>query len=151
MGIEEDIGIRDNWPIGFELTLQFFELLTGDYLFDPQPGVKYDKDDDHMAQVMELLGEMPKSLALSGKYSQEMFTRRGKHNYATPVSVKLRLSRRSPAYISTPILAAHASPQGEIPHGTSRCRTPLFLLVADASLLPRLQSYRRRNGQTSLA
>jgi serine/threonine-protein kinase SRPK3 len=51
--------------------------LTGDYLFDPQPGVKYDKDDDHVAQIMELLGEMPRSLALSGKYSHEMFNRRG--------------------------------------------------------------------------
>ncbi|KAK4684575.1 serine/threonine-protein kinase SRPK3, partial [Tremellales sp. Uapishka_1] len=54
-----------------------FELLTGDYLFDPQPGNKYDKDDDHMAQVMELLGEMPRALALSGKYSHDIFTRRG--------------------------------------------------------------------------
>ena len=51
--------------------------MTGDYLFDPQPGVKYDKDDDHVAQIMELLGEMPKALALSGKYSHEMFNRRG--------------------------------------------------------------------------
>jgi serine/threonine-protein kinase SRPK3 len=51
--------------------------LTGDYLFDPQPGNKYDKDDDHVAQIMELLGEMPKSLALSGKYSHDMFNRRG--------------------------------------------------------------------------
>lgn len=30
-----------------------------------------------MAQVMELLGEMPRNLALSGKYSHEMFNRRG--------------------------------------------------------------------------
>lgn len=52
--------------------------MTGDYLFDPQPGVKYDKDDDHIAQIMELLGEMPRSLALSGKYSHEIFNRRGK-------------------------------------------------------------------------
>ncbi|ORY35357.1 kinase-like domain-containing protein [Naematelia encephala] len=55
----------------------FFELLTGDYLFDPQPGNKYDKDDDHVAQILELLGEMPRSLALSGKYSHEMFNRKG--------------------------------------------------------------------------
>jgi serine/threonine-protein kinase SRPK3 len=55
--------------------------LTGDYLFDPQPGVKYDKDDDHVAQIMELLGEMPKALALSGKYSHEMFNRRGKSSF----------------------------------------------------------------------
>jgi serine/threonine-protein kinase SRPK3 len=57
--------------------IQFFELLTGDYLFDPQPGGKYDKDDDHVAQILELLGEMPKSLALSGKYSHEIFNRKG--------------------------------------------------------------------------
>ncbi|ORX38691.1 kinase-like domain-containing protein [Kockovaella imperatae] len=55
----------------------FFELLTGDYLFDPQPGGKYDKDDDHMAQVMELLGDMPKALTQHGKYSHEIFTRKG--------------------------------------------------------------------------
>lgn len=57
--------------------MQIFELLTGDYLFDPQPGNKYDKDDDHMAQIMELLGEMPKALAMSGKYSHDMFNRKG--------------------------------------------------------------------------
>lgn len=62
-------------------THQFFELLTGDYLFDPQPGAKYDKDDDHMAQILELLGDMPRSLALSGKYSHEMFSRRGECSF----------------------------------------------------------------------
>ncbi len=30
-----------------------------------------------MAQILELLGDMPRSLALSGKYSHEMFNRRG--------------------------------------------------------------------------
>lgn len=55
----------------------FFELLTGDYLFDPAAGSKYNKDDDHIAQVIELLGDFPKSLAFSGKYSSELFNRRG--------------------------------------------------------------------------
>lgn len=55
----------------------FFELLTGDYLFDPAAGSKYNKDDDHIAQVIELLGDFPKSLAFSGKYSADIFTRRG--------------------------------------------------------------------------
>ncbi|KAL6453479.1 LOW QUALITY PROTEIN: spk-1 Serine/threonine-protein kinase spk-1 [Candida maltosa Xu316] len=33
-----------------------FELITGDYLFSPQQGRTYGKDDDHMAQIAELLG-----------------------------------------------------------------------------------------------
>ena len=41
-----------------------FELLYGDFLFDPQPGSRYSKDDDHIAQVVELLGFFPKHLAL---------------------------------------------------------------------------------------
>ncbi|KDN52526.1 kinase-like protein [Tilletiaria anomala UBC 951] len=55
----------------------FFELLTGDYLFDPTPGSKYNKDDDHIAQIIELLGDFPKNLAFSGKYSADIFNRRG--------------------------------------------------------------------------
>ncbi|KAG8211220.1 Serine/threonine protein kinase, CMGC family [Trichophyton interdigitale] len=54
-----------------------FELITGDYLFDPQTGTKYGKDDDHIAQIIELLGPFPKSLCLSGKWSQEIFNRKG--------------------------------------------------------------------------
>ncbi|SMQ47685.1 unnamed protein product [Zymoseptoria tritici ST99CH_3D7] len=54
-----------------------FELITGDYLFDPQSGTKYGKDDDHIAQIIELLGTFPKSLCISGKWSQEIFNRKG--------------------------------------------------------------------------
>jgi serine/threonine-protein kinase SRPK3 len=56
---------------------QVFELITGDYLFDPQSGTKYGKDDDHTAQIIELLGPFPKSLCLSCKWSQEIFNRKG--------------------------------------------------------------------------
>ncbi|GAA5897287.1 hypothetical protein JCM5296_000991 [Sporobolomyces johnsonii] len=55
----------------------FFELLTGDYLFDPHPGTRYNKDDDHIAQIIELLGPFPRSIALSGKFSADIFTRKG--------------------------------------------------------------------------
>ena len=55
----------------------FFELLTGDYLFDPASGTKYSKDDDHVAQVIELLGDFPKNLAFAGKYSADIFNRKG--------------------------------------------------------------------------
>ncbi|KAI0344937.1 kinase-like protein [Trametopsis cervina] len=55
-----------------------FELLTGgDYLFDPASGTRYTKDDDHIAQIIELMGEFPKSVASSGKYSGDFFNRKG--------------------------------------------------------------------------
>ena len=57
--------------------LQVFELITGDYLFDPQSGSKYGKDDDHIAQIIELLGVFPRSLSMTGKWSGEIFNRKG--------------------------------------------------------------------------
>ncbi|KAL9939194.1 hypothetical protein V8E36_002007 [Tilletia maclaganii] len=69
-----------NWGTSADMwsaACMFFELLTGDYLFDPAAGNRYNKDDDHIAQVIELLGDFPKSLAFSGKYSADVFNRRG--------------------------------------------------------------------------
>ena len=55
-----------------------FELLTGgDYLFDPASGSRYSKDDDHIAQIIELMGDFPKTFAFSGKYSPDFFNRKG--------------------------------------------------------------------------
>ena len=54
-----------------------FEMVTGDFLFEPRKGSNYDKDDDHLAQMMELLGRMPKNLAMSGKHSKKYFDSRG--------------------------------------------------------------------------
>ncbi|MCJ1425948.1 serine/threonine protein kinase, CMGC group [Sticta canariensis] len=61
----------------WSMAAMVFELITGDYLFDPQSGTKYGKDDDHIAQIIELLGPFPRSLCLSGKWSQEIFSRKG--------------------------------------------------------------------------
>jgi serine/threonine-protein kinase SRPK3 len=63
----------DIWSLG----CMTFELLTGDYLFDPKGGKKFSKDDDHVAQIIELLGGFPRHLALAGKYSSAVFNRRG--------------------------------------------------------------------------
>ena len=52
-------------------------ITGGDYLFDPASGSRYSKDDDHIAQIIELMGEIPKSIAFAGKYSSEFFNRRG--------------------------------------------------------------------------
>ncbi|KAI9479855.1 kinase-like domain-containing protein [Coemansia mojavensis] len=54
-----------------------FELLTGDYLFEPHSGGRYSKDEDHIAQIMETLGPFSKKFALSGRFSSELFNRRG--------------------------------------------------------------------------
>ncbi|KAL1923560.1 uncharacterized protein VTP21DRAFT_8540 [Calcarisporiella thermophila] len=61
----------------WSLACMVFELLTGDYLFNPQSSSRYSKDEDHIAQIIELLGDFPRHLALSGKYSTEIFNRRG--------------------------------------------------------------------------
>ncbi|KAK7019670.1 serine/threonine protein kinase, CMGC [Paramarasmius palmivorus] len=56
---------------------QLFELLTGgDYLFDPASGTKYSKDDDHLAQIIELCGPLPRAVVQGGRWSGEFFTRR---------------------------------------------------------------------------
>ncbi|CAG5114931.1 unnamed protein product [Candidula unifasciata] len=54
-----------------------FELATGDYLFEPHSGEDYTRDEDHLAHIIELIGPIPRHIALSGKYSREFFNRRG--------------------------------------------------------------------------
>lgn len=63
----------DMWSMG----CMTFELLTGDYLFDPHSGDRYNKDDDHIAQIIELLGRMSSQVLLTGKWTSDYFNRRG--------------------------------------------------------------------------
>ncbi|KAM7412018.1 hypothetical protein PAMA_021810 [Pampus argenteus] len=60
-----------------------FELATGDYLFEPHSGEDYSRDEDHLALMIELLGKIPRHYALSGKFSQEYFTKRGDLKHIT--------------------------------------------------------------------
>ncbi|VVB16798.1 unnamed protein product [Arabis nemorensis] len=55
----------------------FFELATGDVLFDPHSGENFERDEDHLALMMELLGMMPRKIALGGRYSRDFFNRQG--------------------------------------------------------------------------
>ncbi|XP_074286172.1 uncharacterized protein LOC141611518 [Silene latifolia] len=54
-----------------------FELATGDVLFDPHSGDNYSRDEDHLALMMELLGVIPRKIALAGRHAKEYFNRQG--------------------------------------------------------------------------
>ncbi|KAF9648507.1 kinase-like protein [Thelephora ganbajun] len=55
-----------------------FELLTAEYLFDPQAQANlFSKDDDHMALIIELLGGFDMELKMGGRYSRELFDSKG--------------------------------------------------------------------------
>lgn len=57
-----------------------FELVTGDTLFSPKSSSQYSRDEDHLAQILELLGKNAPGrnyLCSAGKYSPEFFNKRG--------------------------------------------------------------------------
>ena len=54
-----------------------FELATGDFLFEPRAGWNFSKDDDHLAQIAELLGSYPRHFSIAGKHSNHYFDRKG--------------------------------------------------------------------------
>ena len=55
-----------------------FELVTGDFLFQPEKGETFTKNDDHVAKFMQTLGKMPKNFAKRGEYYNKFFTKEGK-------------------------------------------------------------------------
>uniref|UniRef100_A0A8C8DLU3 non-specific serine/threonine protein kinase n=1 Tax=Oryzias sinensis TaxID=183150 RepID=A0A8C8DLU3_9TELE len=54
-----------------------FELATGDFLFDPQSGVRFSREEDHIAHIIELLGPLPSQFVQSGRHSKQYFNRKG--------------------------------------------------------------------------
>ena len=61
----------------WSLACLVFELATGDLLFDPHAGASYERDEDHLALFMELLGRIPVPITRQGKYACDLFTKRG--------------------------------------------------------------------------
>jgi serine/threonine protein kinase len=61
----------------WSLACIIFELLTGDLLFDPRSGDGYERDEDHLAQCIELLGNFPRRVTQSGKYARNFFNKKG--------------------------------------------------------------------------
>ncbi|XP_022751543.1 SRSF protein kinase 1-like [Durio zibethinus] len=54
-----------------------FELATGDMMFAPKSGQGFSDDEDHLALMMELLGKMPRKIAIGGARSKDFFDRHG--------------------------------------------------------------------------
>jgi len=61
----------------WSLACMVFELVTGDYLFDPKASEEYPRDEDHLALFVELLGPMPAKLIARGRRSTTYFNRQG--------------------------------------------------------------------------
>ena len=79
MGIDYDAS-TDLWSCA----CMVFELITGDFLFNPRPGQDHKKNDDHLALFMEMLGPMPRKFAQQGSMFEHYFMqnpRNGKYYF----------------------------------------------------------------------
>jgi len=85
LGLDYDVS-ADLWS----LACMTFELITGDFLFDPRKGANYSKTDDHLAQMIELLGAMPKNYAIGGSFFDKFFKKNDKGKYVFKNIDKLR-------------------------------------------------------------
>lgn len=65
----------------WSLACMIFELVTGDYLFDPKASEEYPRDEDHLALFTELLGPIPRGLITRGRRSMTYFNRRGEFRH----------------------------------------------------------------------
>ena len=61
----------------WSLACMIFELVTGDYLFDPKASDEYPRDEDHLALMIELLGPLPAEMTTEGTKSSTFFNKKG--------------------------------------------------------------------------
>ena len=62
----------------WSLACIIFELVTGDFLFNPISSEYFCKNDSHLAKFMEVCGKMPKNFVERGAYWKKYFTKDGK-------------------------------------------------------------------------
>jgi len=110
-----------------------FELATGDYLFEPHSGEDYSRDEDHLAHIIELLGDIPKHIAASGKYSRVFFNKKGETDELHPLEGEMLIpfvdsNRRIAAHHEAEAVGSLRGANGKIrvgyPASAGLCRIP---------------------------
>jgi len=72
------LGIKYNESADiWSLACMVFELLTGEFLFDPKKDANYKKSTDHLALMMEMLNTFPASYSTSGTNSKKYVDAQG--------------------------------------------------------------------------
>jgi len=61
----------------WSLACMTFELVTGDYLFDPKGTDEYPRDEDHLALCIELLGQLPAAVLARARHRRTYFNLHG--------------------------------------------------------------------------
>ena len=62
----------------WSLACIIYELVTGEFLFNPESDDNYCKNDSHLAKFIEVCGKMPKNFVERGEYSKKYFDKKGK-------------------------------------------------------------------------
>jgi len=124
-----DFGTKaDIWSLG----CMTFELLTGQWLFDPHPGKEWSIEDDHLAKMIELTGET---------FSDTMLARCRKHNeYFNEEGKLVRISRLLPVTFEEAI-TNYGIPEAEITVAAAFIRACLRLNPEDRSSADDLETH----------
>jgi serine/threonine-protein kinase SRPK3 len=69
----------------WSLACSAYELLTGSVLFDPEKDKNYSTDFYHIYWIIELMGDIPKSLITKSKCSSNFFHPTGKFKEKKPL------------------------------------------------------------------
>jgi len=73
----------------WSLAAMIFELITGDYLFNPKEDRenRYTKDEDHLAQMCELCGKFKKPLTQKGRSAHNFFNKKGEFRHIKKLEI----------------------------------------------------------------
>ena len=72
----------------WSLACMLFEMLTGEFLFDPRKNQLYSKSTDHLRLMMEMLNKFPKAFSTVGTLSKQFLDPVGNFKQVSEMSLK---------------------------------------------------------------